>query len=75
MAVWFTSNRLTENAPKCKVMTFGLGEQQCIKLMKQKTPRKATCRYLGLRVDAKMRFTDRIDDLVRKLNRFHGLLY
>ena len=75
MAVWFTSNRLTVNASKCEVMNFGLGGQHCITLMNQKNPQKSSSKYLGLHIDGKLTLRDHINYVVKKLNRFSGLVY
>ena len=75
MAVWFTSNRLTMKASKSEVRNFGLGGQQCITPINQKLPQKASCKYSGLHVDSKMTFRDHIDHVVKKMNRFNGLVY
>ena len=73
MVVGFTSNRLTLNASKCEVLNFGLWGQQCVALMNQNLPQKASCEYLGLHIHGELTF-DHIDYVVKKLNRFSGLV-
>ena len=68
--------QLAVNASKCKVMNFGLGGQQCIRLMKQKNSAKKTlCKFLGLLFDGKMTFREHIDYVVKTFNQFIGLVY
>ena len=56
-------------------MNFLLGGQRGITLMNQEIPQKASCKYLGLHIEDKMKFRDHIDSVVKKLNRFSGLVY
>ena len=75
MAVWLASNRLTVNASKSGVRVFGQRRQQYITLKKQKVPKKTSCKYLGLHINGILTFRDRINYVVKKLNRFSKLVY
>ena len=47
---WMTSNRLTINIDKCKVMCFGSGNPPALKVKDTPIQSKISCKYLGLHV-------------------------
>ena len=71
---WMTSNELTINIDKCEVMCFGSGNPPPLKVKDTPMQCKISCKYLGLNVDKWLRFNQHIEYLVKKLNRFCGLI-
>ena len=72
---WFSSNKLTVNPEKCEAMCFGYGKPDKIKMLVSELKYKASCRYLGIHVDKKLLFREHLDYVVKKLNKFCGLIY
>ena len=72
---WFSSNKLTVNPEKCEAMCFGYGKPDTIKIGVSELKYKASCRYLGIHLDKKLLFREHIDYVVKKLNKFCGLIY
>ena len=72
---WFSSNKLTVNPEKCEAMCFGYGKPDTIKIGVSELNYKASCRYLGVHLDKKLLFREHIDYVVKKLNKFCGLIY
>ena len=72
---WMTSKKLTINTDKCEVMCFGSGNPPPLKVKNTPIQCKISCKYLGLHVDKWLRFNQHIEYLVKKLNKFCGLIY
>ena len=72
---WLIENKLTINVDKCEVMFFGSGNPQLLKIDENNQQFKSCCKYLGLYVDKWLRFNQHIDYIVKKLNKFCGLIY
>ena len=72
---WFSSNKLTVNPEKCEAMCFGFGKPDTYKIGVSELNYKAFCRYLGIHLDKKLFFREHIDYVVKKLNKFCGLIY
>ena len=56
-------------------MFFGSGNPQMLKIHETNQMFKSCCKYLGLYVDKWLRFNQHIDCVVKKLNKFCGLIY
>ena len=72
---WMISNKLTININKCEVMCFGSGNPPPLKIKDTPIQCKISCKYLGLHVGKWLRFNQHIEYLVKKLNKFCGLIY
>ena len=72
---WMTRNKLTINIDKCEVMCFGSGNPPPLKIKDTTIQCKISCKYLGLHIDKWLRFNQHIEYLVKKLNKFCGLIY
>ena len=72
---WFTKNKLSVNLDKCEVVPFGSGKPLEITMMSKKIPFNKSCRYLGVHIDSRLRFHEHINRVVKKLNKFCGLIY
>ena len=75
ISAWMTSNKLTINIDKCEVMCFGTGNPPPLTVEDTPIQCKISCKYLGLQVDKWFRFNQYIENLVKKLNKFCGLIY
>ena len=75
MTKWFDSNKLTINAEKCEAIHFGRGRPEAIVIKDKTLDYKSSCKYLGLQIDPRLSFKDHIDKVVKKLNKFCGLIY
>ena len=75
MTRWFDSNKLTINAEKCEAIHFGRGRPEAIVIKDKTLDYKSSCKYLGLQIDPRLSFKDHIDQVVKKLNKFCGLIY
>ena len=71
---WMTSNKLTIIVDKCEVMCFGSGNPPPLKIKDTPIQCKISCKYLGLHVDKRLRFNQHLEYLVKKLNKFCGLI-
>ena len=71
---WMTSNKLTINIDQCEVMCFGSGNPPPLKIKDTPIQCKISCKYLGLHIDKWLRFNQHIEYLVKKLNKFCGLI-
>ena len=56
-------------------MCFGSGKPDKIKIGVTELNYKASCRYLGIHLDKGLFFREHIDYVVKKLNKFCGLIY
>ena len=56
-------------------MCFGHGKPVTIKIGVSELNYKPSCRYLGVHLDKKLLFREHIDYVVKKLNKFCGLIY
>ena len=72
---WYTANKLSVNLDKCEILPFGSGQPLEIKMMNNTIPYKKSCKYLGIHLDSSLRFNHHIDYVVKKLNKFCGLIY
>ena len=72
---WYTANKLSVNLDKCEILPFGSGQPDEIKMMNNTIPYKKSCKYLGIHLDSSLRFNHHIEYVVKKLNKFCGLIY
>ena len=72
---WFESNKLTINTDKCEAMFFGSGKPNNLRILSKELEYKHSCKYLGVQLDENLRFREHIDHVVKKLNKFCGLIY
>ena len=56
-------------------MCFGSGRPDQIEIWVPELNYRASCRYLGIHLDRSLLFREHIDYVVRKLNKFSGLMY
>ena len=75
MTNWFVSNKLTVNVDKCEAISFGCGKPDKVTILRNELPYQKTCKYLGLHLDGSLKFRERIDYVIKKLNKFCGLIY
>ena len=72
--VWYTTNKLSVNLDKCEILPFGSGQPVEIKRMNNTMPYKKSCIYLGIHLKSSLRVNHHIDYVVKKLNKFCGLI-
>ena len=72
---WFCYNKLSLNISKCEVVNFGIGIPNDLTLNNEKLPKRNSCKYLGVYLDKKLLFHDHIEHIVKKLNKFSGMIY
>ena len=72
---WFNNNKLTINYDKCEAINFGKPTKEKIKLKENALDYKTSCKYLGIYIDMNLTFRDHVDFVVKKLNKFCGLMY
>ena len=72
---WFESNKLTINTDKCEAVFFGCGKHNNLRILSKELEYKISCKYLGVHIDKHLRFREHIDHVVKKLNKFCGLIY
>ena len=75
LIIWYTANKFSVNLDKCEILPFGSGQPVEIKMMKNTIPYKKSCKYLGIHLDSSLRFDHHIEYVVKKLNKFCGLIY
>ena len=68
---WFTASKLTVNIDKCEAISFGNGLPE----KNGELCYKSSCKYLGLHLDGSLKFREHINYVVKKLNKFCGLIY
>ena len=56
-------------------LPFGSGTPEEIQMIKNTIPHKKSCKYLGIHLDSSLGFNHHIDYVVKKLNKFCGLIY
>ena len=72
---WFTASKLTVNIGKCEAISFGNGLPEKITILNEELCYKSSCSYLGLHLDGSLKFREHINYVVKKLNKFCGLIY
>ena len=72
---WFNNNKLSINTSKCESISFGRMYQRQLTIMEKMISQKNCCKYLGLFIDPVLTFRDHINHVVKKLNKFCGLIY
>ena len=72
---WFSYNKLSLNIPKCEVMNFGVGTPDDLTRTNEKLPKRNAYKHLGVNLDKKLIFHDHLEYVVKKLNKFNGLIY
>ena len=72
---WFNYNKLSINTTKCETMSFGSNYQNTLTVHNEVISRNTFCKYLGVYIEWKLTFTDHINYVVKKLNKFCGLIY
>ena len=75
MTHWFDANKLTINVDKCEAIHFGRGIPDEVQIKDNHLHYKPCCKYLGVYIDPTLTFRDHIDYVVKKLNKFCGLIY
>ena len=70
---WF-NHKISLNTSKCETMSFGNNYQNTITVQKEAMPRNTCCKYLGVLIDSKLTYRDHINYVVKKLNKFCGLI-
>ena len=56
-------------------MFFGCGKPNNLRVLSKELEYKNSCKYLGVHIDKNLRFREHIDHVVKKLNKFCGLIY
>ena len=56
-------------------MSFGNNYQNTLTVQNEAIPRNTCCKYLGVLIDSKLTYRDHIIYVVKKLNKFCGLIY
>ena len=72
---WLVENKLTMNVDKCVVFFLVLKIPENLKKQEENKDYKVSFNYLGVHVDKWLRFNQQIDYVVKKSNRFCGLIY
>jgi len=74
---WFVANKLSLSLDKTCYTAFGLKDDcDCnIQFQGTKIQRVPNCRYLGVIIDEKLKWTDRITYVYNKLIKFVGIFY
>ena len=72
---WKTSNKLTISIDKCEVLCFASGNPPPLIVKDTPIQSKISCKNFALHVDKGLRFNQHIEYLVKKLNKFCGLIY
>ena len=74
---WFCYNKLSLNISKCEVVNFGIGipNDLITTFNNEKLPKRNSCKYSGVYLDKKLLFHDLIEHIVKKLNKFSGMIY
>ena len=72
---WFNYNKMSLNTSKCETMSFGNNYQNTLTVQNEAMPRNTCCKYLGVLIDSKLTFRDHLIYVVKKLNKFCGLIY
>ena len=72
---WFNHNKMSLNISKCETMSFGYNYQNTLTVQNEAMPRNTCCKNLGGLIDSKLSYRDHIYYLVKKLNKFCGLIY
>ena len=75
LSQWFYQNRRSINRDNCEAVAFGRGHPSETLILNKKVSYSNVCKYLGLYVDKTLRFREHIDYVVKKLNKFCGLIY
>ena len=72
---WFNYNKMSLNTSKCETMSFGNSYQNTLTVQNEAMPRNTCCKYLGVLIDSKLTYRDHINYVVKKLNKFCGLIH
>ena len=72
---WFNYNKLSINTTKCETMSFGSNYQNSLTVHNEVISRNTCCKYLGVYIESELTFRDHINHVVKKLNKFCGLIY
>ena len=72
---WFKSSKLTINTDKCEAMFFGCGKPDNLNILSNILGNQNSCKYLVVHIDKTLKFREHIDHVVKKLNKFCGLMY
>ena len=72
---WFVDNKLTLIVEKSETVIFGSKQPQEVFLISKALTNHKSCKYLGIQLDSGLRFRKRIDFILKKLNKFCGLIY
>ena len=73
---WFESNKLTINTDKCEAMFFfGCGKPNNLRILSKELENKNSCKYSGVHIDKNLKIREHIEYVVKKLNKFCGLIY
>ena len=72
---WFNAIKLTINVDKCEAIHFGRGTPDEFQIKDNHSHYKLCYKYLGDYIDPTLTFRDHIDYVVKKLNKFCGLIY
>ena len=72
---WFNTNKLTINYVKSEAINFGKPTKEKVKLKDNALDYNTSCKYLGIYIDKNLTFRDHVDFVVKKLNKFCGLMY
>ena len=69
---WFYANKLTVNATKCEMISFGTGKHPAICMKQRIIEYKKYCKYLGPRLGGHLNFVHHIEFVLKKLSKFCG---
>ena len=72
---WFNTNKLTINYVKSEAINFGKPTKEKVKLKYNALDYNTSFKYLGIYIDKNLTFRDHVDFVVKKLNKFCGLMY
>ena len=75
MTNWFACNKLSINSSKCETISLGIGKPPALKIDNISIPDKPHCKYIGVHLDPQLNFREHISYIVKKLNKFCGLMY
>ena len=56
-------------------MFFGCGKPDNLNILSKELGNQNSCKYLGVHIDKTLKFREHIDHVVKKLNKFCGLVY
>ena len=73
----FEFSKLTINTDKCEAMFFGCGKRDNLRFLSKELEYKNSfkCSGVGVRIDKNLRLREHIKIVVKKLNKFCGLIY